>query len=607
MPNLTALDWLILLLYFVFVVGIGFALRARIKTGKEFLEAGRSLPAWICGLAFLAAGVGAPEVIGMGALGARYGLQAVQFFLIGAIPAMLFAGLFMMPLYYGSGARTVPGFLGLRFDARTRTLNACLFAAAMVASAGISLCIMARALQALHLFDRLFRALDWPPQGTFALSIVFAAAIVLAYVLFGGLRGAMYNQALQFLLLVAGFLPMVWLGLRSIGGWSGLQASLPTAYMHPWKGGLDAASNPMGLSGVAIAVGVGLVLGAGCWCTDFRAIQAALAAKDMDSARRTPLIAAIPRLFLPFLLVLPGLLAIGLPTPRTSTEERILGGAIVRTTTVVRPEVEAGQGLVPARVDAATGKPLLNAAGEAQLNYPMATPAVLLRFLPAGLLGLGLTALLACLMSGMAASLTAFNAVFTRDLYQPCARPGAADGHYLAVGRWAALGGVLLSVGMAFAASRFDNIFDPLVLVFSVAAAPLSAVVLLGMFWKRATGHGAFSGLIAGAAAALLHHGLTLPAGALPGIEGGWMAVVHRYPTGLAQGVGTAMAAFAASFIATVLVSFCSQARPEAELVGLVHSLTPRPRRARGAWWKRPEALAAAILLAAIALCFLLV
>jgi SSS family solute:Na+ symporter len=594
--TLTALDWLILLLSFAFVLGIGWKLKSSMKTGSDFLGAGRSLPAWICGLAFAGTSTGALEVVGMGAAGARFGLAAAHFYWLGAIPAMLFLGVFMMPIYYGSKARSVPEFLGLRFDAKTRLVNAALFLAVMVSSAGVSMYIVARVIQGLHWLDWVFRALGYAPQGVFPLSILLSAAVVLAYVLLGGLMASMVNQVLQFFLLVAGFAPMVFLGLRAVGGWSGLKANVPTAYLHTWQG----SGSPLGIEMVGLGLGLGFVLAAASFCMDQRVIQTALAAKDVESARKAPLIAALPRLLLPFLLVLPGLIAIALPTPHTTTEERIEGGSIFRTTTVVRPEVEAGLGLVPAKVDPVSKKPMMKASGQAVLDYDMATPNLLVRFLPTGLLGLGLAALLASFMGGMAACVTAFNTVFARDIYEAFLHKDANDAHSLTVGRWAAVGCVLLSIAAALAVFRFNSILDALELAFAVVMAPLVATVLLGMFWKRATGHGAFAGLLAGTGAALLHHGLTLPAEAHPGLHGGWIVALHSYPSDLAQNVWTALFAFSACLLVTVAVSCATTARPEAELRGLVYSLTPR--KANKVWWQRPEALAAAILLAAIAL-----
>jgi len=322
----------------------------------------------------------------------------------------------------------------------------------------------------------------------------------------------------------------------------------------------------------------------------------------MESARRVPLIAAVPKIFFPFLVILPGLLAIGLPTPHTTTVERNVNGMIVRDTSVVPHNVEEGRGLVPAKMNPVTGKPMLTASGEPLLDYDMATPNMLLHFFPTGILGLGLTALLASFMSGMAGNVTAFNTVFTYDLYQSYIHKGGSDRHYMAVGRWATVGGILLSIATAYAAINFNNIMDTLQLVFSFVNAPLFATFLLGMFWKRATGHGAFAGLISGTAAAMLHHGLTLPIEARPGIHGGWLTVVHHYPSDMAQNFWGAIFAFSTNLLVTIVVSLATKARPESELVGLVHSLTPKPPRANFVWWKRPEALAVAVLLMAVAL-----
>jgi SSS family solute:Na+ symporter len=597
-------DWLIMLLYFVFVLGIGFALKRYMKTSKDFFQAGRALPAWICGLAFISANLGAQEVIGMGASGAKYGLETAHFYGIGAIPAMIFVGIFMMPFYYGSKARSVPEFLRMRFDEKTRALNACSFAVMTVFSSGISMYAMARLIQALHVFDALFNAMGWNHDGIFTFSIFLSAVIVLAYIFLGGLTSAIYNEVLQFFLIIAGFLPLVLIGLRSIGGWSGLKASVPLQYMHEWKGVAHASTNPMGIEIIGLGMGLGFVLGSGYWCTDFLVIQTAMASKNMESARRVPLIAAVPKMLFPFLVILPGLLAIGLPTPHTTMMvSHGADGSIIHEINVVSPQAEQGRGLVPAKINPVTGKAMLDTNGNPLLDYDMATPNMLLHFFPTGILGLGLTALLASFMSGMAGNVTAFNTVFTYDLYQSYIHKGGTDRHYMAVGRWATVGGILLSIATAYAAINFNNIMDTLQLVFSFVNAPLFATFLLGMFWKRATGHAAFSGLIAGTATAMLHHGLTLPMLAHPGIHGGWIAVLHTYHSDMAQNFWTAIWAFSANFVVTVVVSFCTKARPESELVGLVHSLTPKPKRPENElWWQRPETLALAVLVGAIAL-----
>ncbi len=601
--KLTSVDWLIMVLYFVFVLGIGFALKRYMKTSKDFFQAGRALPAWICGLAFISANLGAQEVIGMGASGAKYGLETAHFYGIGAIPAMIFVGIFMMPFYYGSKARSVPEFLRLRFDEKTRALNACSFAVMTVFSSGISMYAMARLIQALHVFDSLFRAIGRPPEEIFTFSIVLSAIIVLGYIFLGGLTSAIYNEVLQFFLIIAGFLPLVLLGLKNVGGWAGLKAALPVAYMHEWKGVLHASTNPMGIDIIGIGMGLGFVLGSGYWCTDFLVIQTAMASKNMDSARRVPLIAAIPKMLFPFLVILPGLIAIALPTPHSVTSVTTnADGSIVHNIQVVSPEVAEGRGIVPAKINPITGQAMLTASGQPLLDYDMATPNMLLHYFPTGILGLGLTALLASFMSGMAGNVTAFNTVFTYDLYQSYIRKGASDRHYLAVGRWATVGGVLFSIGTAYAAINFNNIMDTLQLVFSFVNAPLFATFLLGMFWKRATGHGAFIGLISGTLAAVIHHGLTLPIEAHPGIHGGWITVIHSYPSDMAQNFYGAIYAFTINFVITVVVSLVTKAKPESELVGLVHSLTPKPPHGHLAWWQRPEALGIAILIGAIAL-----
>jgi SSS family solute:Na+ symporter len=600
--QLTSVDWLIMLLYFFFVLGIGFALKRFMKTSKDFFQAGRALPAWICGLAFISANLGAQEVIGMGASGAKYGLETAQFYGIGAIPAMIFVGIFMMPFYYGSKARSVPEFLRMRFDEKTRALNACSFAVMTVFSSGISMYAMARLIQALHMFDALFNAFGWSKDWIFTFAIVLSGIIVLLYIFLGGLTSAIYNEVLQFFLIVAGFLPLVLLGLKNVGGWSGLKASLPAAYMHEWHGVMHASTNPMGVDIIGIGMGLGFVLGAGYWCTDFLVIQTAMASKDMEAARRVPLIAAVPKMVFPFLVILPGLIALALPTPHTTEYVHETNGTIYHETYVVSPEAEAGRGLIPAKVNPVTGKPMLDASGHPLLDYDMATPMMLLHYFPTGILGLGLTALLASFMSGMAGNVTAFNTVFTYDLYQSYIHKNASDKHYLAVGRWATVGGILLSIATAYAAINFNNIMDTLQLVFSFVNAPLFATFLLGMFWKRATGHGAFAGLIAGTSAAMLHHGLTLPLEAHPGIHGGWIAVLHHYPSDMAQNFYGAIYAFSANFIVAVAVSLFTRPRPESELVGLVRSLTKLPSHAHLPWWKRPEALAVAILLGALAI-----
>src|SRR5215467_203938 len=316
---LTAIDWIIMVVYFAFVLGIGALLKRYMRTSSDFFLAGRSLPAWVCGLAFISANLGAQEVIGMGASGAKYGISTSHFYWIGAIPAMVFVGVFMMPFYYGSRARSVPEYLRLRFDEKTRGFNAISFATMTVFSSGISMYAMAKLIQTLHVFDAPFEKLGLPLSWVFHAGILVAAAVVLAYIFLGGLSSAIYNEVVQFFLIVAGFLPLVWLGLRNVGGWSGLKATLDASYTHSWIGMGSAHTNRLGVEWFGLAMGLGFVLSFGYWCTDFLVVQRAMAADSMSAARRTPLIAAFPKMFFPLLVILPGLIAIALPTQSSTT------------------------------------------------------------------------------------------------------------------------------------------------------------------------------------------------------------------------------------------------------------------------------------------------
>jgi SSS family solute:Na+ symporter len=567
------IDWLVMFVYLASVIAVGAALRRSTTTSVQFFQAGRAIPAWVCGLAFISANLGAQEIIGMGASGAKYGIATSHFYWIGAIPAMVFLGVFMMPFYYGSRARSVPEYLRLRFDEKTRGFNAISFAFMTVFSSGISMYAMAKLLQILHVFDGPFAAFGLGPQYIFHVCIVSSALVVLIYVLLGGLSSAIYNEVLQFMLIVAGFLPLVYLGLRDVGGWSGIQTAVPDAFTHVWRGFGRAATNPMGVDAFGVAMGLGFVLSFGYWCTDFLVVQRAMAADSMAAARRTPIIAAVPKLMFPFLVVLPGLIALS-----------IHGG-------VVPPKMYEG-----------TNTAVLDALGRPQLDYDLTVPTLLLRYFPSGLLGLGLTALLASFMSGMAGNVTAFNTVWTYDIYQAYLRPHASDAHYVLVGRVATAVGVAASIVTAYVAAQFNNIMDVLQLVFAFVNAPLLATFLLGMFWKRATGHGAFAGLVAGTFAAALHHGLTLPAGAPVGVKGGWIAVTRIYPSEMAQNFWTAIDAWSVCFLVTIAISLMTRARADSELRGLVYSLTPRSRDEAMPIWERPALLGGFVLLATLAL-----
>ena len=596
--QLTSIDWVIMTVYFVFVLGIGVVLKRYTRTSTDFFLAGRAIPAWVCGLAFLSANLGAQEVIGMAASGAKYGIATSHFYWIGAIPAMVFVGIFMMPFYYGSRARSVPEYLRLRFDEKTRALNAVSFAVMTIFSSGISMYAMAKLIQTLHILDAPFQRLGLDSSWIFHVGIVASAAVVLAYILLGGLTSAIYNEVLQFFLIIAGLFPLVLLGLKNVGGWHGLTGKLSPGYVHSWAGMGSAHTNRLGVEWFGLAMGLGFVLSFGYWCTDFLVVQRAMAADSMNSARRTPLIAAIPKMLFPFIVILPGLIAIALPTAPQ-------GGVKIASTQAMVPGASTGMGLIPPKLEPGTNRPLLDKNGNPELDYDLAIPQMLLHYFPTGMLGLGLTALLASFMSGMAGNVTAFNTVWTYDIYQSYLRRGASDQHYLWMGRMATVFGIALSIMTAYMASRFNNIMDMLQLVFAFVNAPLFATFLLGMFWKRTTGHGAFFGLLSGTMAAAVHHAITLPTGAVPGVKGGWLADVHTYPSEMAQNFWTAIFAWTVCFAVTIIISLMTKPRSEGELTGLVYSLTPRPSEENLKWYQRPALLAVGVLLATVILNFI--
>ena len=602
--SLVWIDYAVMVVYFVFVLGIGFALKRFMRTSTDFFLSGRSIPAWITGLAFISANLGAQEVIGMGASGAKYGIATSHFYWIGAIPAMIFVGIFMMPFYYGSRARSVPEYLKLRFDEKTRALNAVSFAVMTVFSSGISMYAMGK------LFNLL---LGWD----FNFSMIVSALIVLGYIFLGGLTSAIYNEVLQFFLIVFGFAPLVFLGLRDVGGWEGLKAKLApvataggysaTALTESWRFMDSPAHNPIGVEWFGLVMGLGFVLSFGYWCTDFLVVQRAMAADSMAAARKTPLIAAVPKMFFPFLVILPGMIALAAgqqaaaPVRAAQAEQRAeaaQSGAQQRgaDATDAASTNTVGRGIIPPKVNEETGQPARDSRGNVVLDYDLATPMMLIHYFPSGMLGLGLTALLASFMSGMAGNVTAFNTVWTYDIYQSYIKRGATDEHYLWMGRAATVFGIALSVAAAYVAASFNNIMDLLQLVFAFVNAPLFATFALGMFWRRTTGHGAFTGLISGTLAAALHHGLTLPRGAAVGIKGGFLGVFNTYPSELGQTFWTAICAFATCFVVTIVVSMLTRPRAADELRGLVYSLTPKPEEAETVWYKRPATLALAVL-----------
>ncbi len=540
--HLRLIDYLIIGLYFVFVLGIGIIIKKRVKTSSDFLMSGRSIPLWITSLAFISANLGAQEVLGMAASGAKYGIMTSHFYWLGAIPAMVFLGIFMMPFYYGSKVRSVPEYLAKRFDEKTRGFNAFTFAIMTIFSSGISLYALA------ILFDAI---LGWD----FNVSILLASGIVLAYTFLGGLTSAVYNEVLQFFLIVLGIAPLVYLGLNHVGGWEGVVNRLPDAMSHTWKYMGDASQNPMGVNWWQVAMGLGFVLSFGYWCTDFLVVQRAMVTRNMRSAQKTPLIAAFPKMFMPLIVITPGLIAAAMVAMHSGYQ-------------------------IP-----------LNHEGTGP-NYNMVLPSLLNEFYPSGILGVGLTALFASFMSGMAGNVTAFNTVWTYDIYEAYIKPNKSDKHYLHVGRWATLFGIVASVGTAYLARGFNNIMDFLQLVFGFVNAPLFATFALGMFWKRSTGHGAFYGLVGGTIAATLTYNLTVAEG-----NGGAIANLHEFSSGMAQSFMVAIVAFVTCFILTIIISLFTKPHPKEKLAGLVYSLTPKPKAGDVAWYRRPVSIGIIILI----------
>ncbi|HZG61920.1 MAG TPA: sodium:solute symporter family protein [Rubrobacteraceae bacterium] len=525
----TWLDYFIIGVYFLFVLGIGAILRSRMRSSEDYFLSGRSLPSWVTGLAFLGANLGALEILGMGAGAAQYGIMTAHFYWIGAIPAMVFIALFMIPFYYGSRVVSVPGYLKRRYNEATRGFNAVLFAIFMILLSGLNMYAMAIVFQLL---------LGW----SITASIFLSAGIIMTYVVLGGLSSSIFNEVLQFFLITLGLSPLVIFALVAAGGWSGLQETVnKPEFFHMWAdtGGTD---NPMAAQWFAIVFGLGFVMSFGYWCTDFLVVQRALAAEDLAASQRTPLIAAFPKILYGILAIFPGLIALS-----------------------VFPELGQSPGL--------------------ENSYNMAIPYVMAYYLPTGMLGLGLTALLASFMSGMAGNVTAFNTVWTYDIYRAYIRPDEPDGHYVTVGRLATVVGVLLSIGTAYAVLAFESILDYLQLLHGIFLAPLFATFLLGMFWRRTTPWAGFAGLVAGTTG-----GLALWVFELMGLI--------SYGSPMAGNFWRAMWAWVICFGITIIVTLLTSRsqKTDEELEGLVWGLTEKKEAAEPAWYKKPWVLGVAAL-----------
>jgi SSS family solute:Na+ symporter len=536
-------DYTILAIYFVLVVGIGVMARRAIATSEDFLLSGRSLPAWVTGLAFISANLGAIEILGMAANGAQYGMSTLHFYWIGAVPAMVFLGIVMMPFYYGSRVRTVPEFLLRRFNPATHLFNAGSFAAAAVLTAGVNLYALALVINAL---------IGWPIW----LSIMISALFVLAYITLGGLSGAIYNEVLQFFVIVAGLVPLVIIGLHDVGGYSGLKEKVTHTALGPnsfstWSGtNVGHWTNPLG-DWIGIVMGLGFVLSFGYWTTNFAEVQRALSAKDLSAAQRTPLIGAFPKIFIPALTILPGLIALV---------------------------------LIP------------NLGKSDDATYNDAIPLLMNRFLPNGTLGIALAGLLAAFMAGMAANVSSFNTVFTYDIWQTYVVKGRRDSYYLQVGRIVTVVGILIGIGTAFIASGYSNIMNYIQLLFSYFNAPLFATFIIAMFWKRTTPWAGFFGLVAGTlGAGVMHFGGYHIAYFYPG---GKYDSSHSLINAQMLNFYGAITAFVADLVVTVAVTMVTRPKPVAELAGLVWGVhdpnAPDPDSVpKPVWWASPKLLAA--------------
>ncbi len=641
--HLAWVDYAILLSYTGFVIGIGFALRRYMKTSADFFLSGHSIPAWVTGLAFMAANLGALELVGMSASGAKYGIATAHFYWVGAIPAMVFLAVFMMPFYYGSKARSVPEYLKLRFDERVRCLNSLTFAVMTVFASGISMNALAKLLA--HLLPwKLDAGLFGMRFGSYDAYLLICSFVVLLYVLKGGLTSAIYTEVLQFFMIVLGFSPVVFLGLKDMGGWDVIKGKLVAVAAHPaalslndktfqpdawtsaWKPVLAGpASNPMGVDVFAIVFGLGFVLSFGYWCTNFLVVQRAMAAKDMTAARRTPLIAAIPKMVFPVLVILPGIIAIALAStpnkgyrlPPVAIKSGAWAPALADIQAARPADAEAvfaavskdiGLKLDKVKITALiaedSGKGMTDVQikdrlqdAVAENDYDSIILSLVKRYCPSGLLGLALTALLASFMSGMAGNVTAFNTVWTYDLYQAYLAPNKSDQHYFRMGQSITVVGILLSIFCAYFARHYSNAMDVVQLVFGFVNAPLFATFLLGMFWARTTGTGAFLGLLGGTLTSGVFHALTIASGNAPGIKGGYLTVAQTFPSEMAQNFWLASFAFTACFLLTLGISLATKrTKTDEELKGLVYSMTPRLADHDQPFFLRPAVLGCILL-----------
>jgi SSS family solute:Na+ symporter len=509
--DLSWVDYLTLAIYFVVVIGIAFIARRRVRTSMDFFLSGRSMPAWITGLAFVSANLGATEILGMAANGAQIGMSTLHYYLIGAVPAMVFLGLVLMPFYYGSKVRSVPEFMLRRYGKAPHLANSIAFAVSNILIAGINLYAMAIVIEAM---------LGWPQW----VAILVSAGFVLLYIVLGGLSSAIYNEVMQFFVILAGLIPLTIVGLNRVGGWDGLVDAFAKTdsvqQLSTWAGTLPGdVTNPIGADFIAIVFGLGFVLSFGYWTTNFTEVQRAFSAKNMSAARRTPLIGAFPKLLIPFIVVVPGL----------------IGAAVLGDQLTADPN---GDGIV----------------------YNEVIPKLMQMYLPTGVLGIAVTGLIASFMAGMAANVSSFNTVWTYDIWQRYIKPNMPDLHYLTVGRWTTAVGVIIGVGTAFIAAQAGNIMTYLQTLFSFFNAPLFAVFMLGLIWKKMTPTAALWSYLAGIVAPAI-------------VYVAYLINTELFQTATAETMYGAIISFVTVVVVGVLISLFTKPKPESELGGLVYGI----------------------------------
>ena len=575
LARLGPLDIAVIAIYFAMVIWIGFYLKGRSNTGEEFFLAGREMTAWIAGLSFVSANLGSLELMGWAGSAYQYGILATHWYWVGAIPAMLFLGLMMMPFYYVSKTHSVPGYLNLRYGGHARTVAALSFATEMILMSGVNMFAMAVVMKVVLGWDISF-------------SILVSSVAVALYVGLGGLRSAIFNEVLQFVLIWGGALLVPVLGLVQAGGWEGLKTKMlanlqgtvahPSSYLHLWRDTGSFAANPMGVHWTGIIFGLGFVISFGYWTTDFLVVQRVLAAHNLRAARMAPIIGSFFKMAVPFIVILPGLLGLVLLQNPDGSRRQLVGEDVVAACAAssggkLENAAACSAAMAKTNLPADYQHKVLSGAPDADLHsYNQALPLMMVRYLGPGLLGLGITALIAGFMSGMAGNVSAFSTVWTYDIYRPLINKTGTDAHYVLVGRLSIMIGVAVSIGAAYLVMHAHGIMDYVQALFSIFIAPLLAVILFGMFWKRATAPAGFLGLLTGI---VFSAGLFLWVKLTPAALASVALSADAKP--MAENVFRALWAFIFTAVVVMAVSALTKPRPVAELDGLVYGATTLP------------------------------